>query len=101
MSSVGDKRTARDVEAAGLADPFEQRGFGRRHPHLAAAFEAREQRGAAPGIEVRGDLVEQQDRRRAAALGDQLGMGEDEAEQQRLLLAGRASARRASAWRDG
>ena len=41
------------------------------------------------GIEVGGDLVEQQERRLAAALGDEVGMGEDEAEQQRLLLAGR------------
>ena len=67
------------------------------HPHLAAAFEASEQRRAALRIEVGGDLVEQQDRRLAAALGDQLGMGEDEAEQQRLLLAGRGLRAPASA----
>ena len=53
------------------------------------------------GIEVRGDLVEQQDRRLAAALGDQLGMGEDQAEQQRLLLAGRGARGRHVAWRGG
>ena len=41
------------------------------------------------GIEMRRNLVEQQDRRLATPLGDQLGMGEDEPEQQRLLLAGR------------
>ncbi len=69
--------------------PVEQRGFGGGHPHLAAAFEAGEQRGAALGIEVGGDLVEQEDRRLAAPLGDQFGVGEDQAEQQRLLLAGR------------
>ena len=79
-----------DVEARGLADAVEQRGFGRRHPHLAAPFEPVEQRRAPAGIEVGGDLVEQQDRRRAAAFRDQLGVGEDQAQQQRLLLAGRA-----------
>ena len=52
-------------------------------------------------IEMRGDLVEEQDRRLAAALGDQLGVGENEAEQQRLLLAGRGTAPPASAWRGG
>ena len=40
-------------------------------------------------IEVRGDFIEQKDRRFAAAFRDQLGMGEDEPEQKRLLLAGR------------
>ena len=41
-----------------------------------------------------GDLVEEQDRAAAGALGDEIGMGEDEADQQRLLLAGRAERRR-------
>ena len=36
-----------------------------------------------------GDLVEEEDRAAAGALGDEIGMGEDEADQQRLLLAGR------------
>ena len=58
-----------------------------------------EQGGAAAGVEMGGDLVEQQDRRRAAAAGDELGMGKDEAEQQRLLFAGRAEARRVAALR--
>jgi hypothetical protein len=40
---------------------------------------------------MRGDLVEQQDRPNAAAIGDQLGVGEHETEQERLLLSGRAS----------
>ena len=72
--------------------PSNKRGFGRRHPHLAAAFEPGEQSRAALGIEMRGNFVEQQDRRVAAALGDQFGMGEDKPEQQRLLLAGRGLA---------
>ncbi len=42
---------------------------------------------------MRGDLVEQQDRGLASPLGDQLGMREDDPEQQRLLLAGRGERR--------
>jgi hypothetical protein len=38
-----------------------------------------------------GNLVEEQDRRFAAALGYEDGMGEHQAEQQRLLLAGRGA----------
>src|SRR3546814_16145577 len=37
-----------------------------------------------------GDLVEEEDGAAAGAFGDEIGMGEDEAEQQRLLLACRA-----------
>ena len=54
-----------------VADAVEQGRFGRRHPHLSAPFEASEQGRAALRIEMGGDLVEQQDRRLAAALGDQ------------------------------
>ncbi len=50
---------------------------------------------------MRGDFVEQQDRRPPGALGDEFGMGEDEAEEERLLLAGRAEMRRPGACRDG
>src|SRR4051794_36729073 len=38
---------------------------------------------------MRGDLVEKQDRRHAARRGGKLRMRKDEADQQRLLLAGR------------
>ena len=38
-----------------------------------------------------GNLIQQQDRRGAAAVGDEFGMGEDEAEEQRLLLTSRAA----------
>ncbi len=71
-----------------VSDTFEQRRFGGRHPHLTAPFEAGEQCRAALRIEVRRNLVEQQDGRLAATVGDQLGMGEHQPEQQRLLLAG-------------
>src|SRR5690606_16424409 len=66
----------------------------RRHPHLATAIEPREQCVAAARIEVGGNLVEKQDRRRLATACNQLGMGEYEAEQERLLLAGRGPGRR-------
>jgi len=71
----------------------EQRCFGCGHPHLSAALETGEQRGSAPGVEMSGDFVEEEDGRFAAALGDQLRMGEHEAQQQRLLLARRRARR--------
>ena len=77
--------------AGGRADLREQFGLGRRHPHLAAAFQPGEQSSAPGRIWVGGDFVEQQDRGRAAAGGDELGLGEDDAEEQRLLFAGRAA----------
>ena len=88
---AGRDLTGLDMETRGLPNAVEQRGFGGRHPHLAAPFEPGEQGRAPARIEMGGDLVEQQDRRRAAAFRDQLGMGEDKPEQQRLLLAGRGS----------
>src|SRR4051812_18606503 len=73
------------------AGAFEQRRLGAGDPDLAAAgFEPREQSGAAAGVEMGGDLVEQQDRAPPGALADQIGMREDDGEQQRLLLSGRA-----------
>ena len=80
-----------DGEARRIADAVEQFGFGRSHTYL-PALEAIEQSGSALGIEVGSDLVEQQDRgspRRSATSS----AGEDEAEEQRLLLAGRAARR--------
>ena len=55
------------MQTRGLAYAIEQRALGGRHPHLAAAFEAGEQCRAALRVEVGGDLVEEQDRRLAAA----------------------------------
>ena len=43
---------------------------------------------------MRRHLVEQQDRCRAPPFGDKIGMGEHDAQQQRLLLAGRTQRRR-------
>ena len=54
--------------------------------------EARErvvERGAAPWIEMRGDLVEERERRDPRHLGDQARMGERKPDDQRFLLAGR------------
>src|SRR5207244_2636079 len=45
-------------------------------------------------IEMGGDLVEEEDRAAAGALGDQAGESEDQADQQRLLLPSRAKLRR-------
>ena len=68
---------------------YKQRLLGAGHECLAAKLrKPGEQSGAAVRIEMGGDLVEQQDRRHAADLRHQAGMGEDEADQQRLLLAG-------------
>ena len=63
-----------DVETRGGADAVKQGSFGARHPYLAASFEAREQGRATLGIEVGGNLVEQEDGRGFAAFGDQFGM---------------------------
>ena len=51
------------MEAARTGDAVKQRRLGRGHPNLSAPIEAGEQRGTAIGIEVRGNLVEQQYRR--------------------------------------
>ena len=89
--SNGRDCTALDVEARGISNAIEQSRFGGGHPNLTAPLQPLEQRCAAVRIQVRRDLVQQQDRRCAAAVGDQLGMREDEAKQQRLLLAGGAA----------
>ncbi|KAI1692064.1 hypothetical protein DdX_21459 [Ditylenchus destructor] len=74
------------TKACSFADPVEQFGLGAGHPYLSAPRQPIEQRAPPAGVEMRGDLVEQQDRCAAGAVGDQLGMGEDNAQQQRLLL---------------
>ena len=80
------------MKAAGAGNAVEQGRLGRGHPNLLVALEPVEQGGAPVGVEMGGDLVEQQDRRSPPSFRDQLGMGQHEAEQQRLLLAGRATA---------
>ena len=62
------------MEAAGVGNPFEQHRFGCRHPDLAAAFKPVEQGSAAGRVEMGGDFVEQQDRRCAAKVGDELSI---------------------------
>ena len=80
---------------ARAATSRERRRIGAGHPHL--RVERRErivERGAASRIEMRDDFVEQQQRRKPRHLGDQSRMREHEADQQRLLLAGRGLRRR-------
>jgi hypothetical protein len=92
MSTSGGIGPARlDMEPGRFANAVEQQGLGRGHPHLASRFEAGEEGCPAFRIEMRGDFVEEEDRGLTAPLCDELGMGEDEAEEQRLLLSGRGS----------
>ena len=58
----------------------EQRILGARHPHLTLAGQPLEECRAAQRVEMRGDFVEQQHRRMRHRRGDQIGMGEDDAE---------------------
>ena len=53
-----------------------------------------EQRLAAGLVEMGGDLVEEDHGRLPGHVGDEAGLGEDEADEQRLLLSGRAGFRR-------
>ena len=87
-TSGGMNRSRLNVEPARCPDAVEQRSLCRGHPHLTSALQAREQRGSPRRIEVCGDLVEEKDRRFTAALGDQLGVGKNETEQEGLLLTG-------------
>ena len=54
-----DVKAVADMESACLPDAFEQGVFRAGHPHLTAIFETLEQSGAAGGIEVGGDFVQQ------------------------------------------
>ena len=72
-----------------VADLGEGRRIGPGHPDLGAERgQFGEQCGAAAGVEIRYHLVEQQQRRDAGHLGDQIGVGQHQADQERLLLAG-------------
>src|SRR5688500_1803348 len=73
VQSRGQNCSSLDMKAdCGGANRIEQRGLGRGHPHLPAAFEAGEQGGTTIGVEMRGDLVQKKDWRLAATLGHQL-----------------------------
>ena len=75
----------------GRTDAHEQAAFRPGHPHLPSPrLEPLEQGGAAARVEVGGDFVEKQDRAAAGAVGDEIGVGEDDRQKQRLLFAGRA-----------
>ena len=86
-------RLGRHLEHLGPSVEIGEGGrVGAGQEHLAAeALERVEQRGAAARIEMRGDLVEQRDRRDARHVRDQARMGEHQPDQQRLLLAGRGA----------
>ena len=63
--------------------------IGAGHPDLRIECGERiVERGAAAGVEMRDDLVQQQQRRVLRHLGDQPRMREHQPDQQRLLLAG-------------
>ena len=81
----------RDVQKLRASGEIGEGGrVGAGQEHLAAdPLERLEQRRAATRIEMRGHFVEQRQRRHAAHFGDQPRMGEHQADQQRLLLAGR------------
>src|SRR5205085_1093680 len=83
--AVGDRQ-----ETGGAAQRLKQGGIGAGQPSLALKpGEQLEQRLAACGVEMGGDFVEQQDRRFAAKLALQAGLGQHDRDQERLLLAGR------------
>src|ERR1700744_5309020 len=78
-----------------LAREFSEGGaIGARHEDLTAERgELFEESAAARGIEMRRDLVQEQDRRDAGDFRDEPRMREDEADEQCLLLAGRGARR--------
>ena len=75
------------MEGRRLSYALEQGCLSRGHPHLATAFETGEERGTPLGVKVGRNLIEQQDRRLASALRHQLGVSQNEAEEQRFLFA--------------
>ena len=77
-----------DNEPSRISNTCEKAWFGAGHPNLTCCHnQSVEQGGAARWIEVRGDLVKQEKRAAAAMLGDEIGVGKNKAEQERLLLA--------------
>ena len=85
----------RREKTAGGPDGVEQAPPRLRSSTPGRGLRAREQSGAAAGVEVGGDFVEQQDRRRRPALSDQLGMGEDDGRAAAPSARRSSSARRA------
>ena len=92
---------ARDVAVAqrqplrAFAERGEDGGVGAGHEGLAAeVVEDAEEGPAARLVEMGGDLVEENDRRLAGEPRHEPRLREDEADEERLLLAGRAALRR-------
>ncbi len=73
-------------ELRAALDTGKERRLRAGHEGLASeVLEDGEQRGAAAGVEMRGDLVEQQDRHAARHLAGEAGVRQHDADQQRLL----------------
>ena len=89
MPSKTAQQPVLDAPESGLAgEPGKGRRIGSRHPGLSAQPEdLLKQRGSPLGVEMGGHLVEQKDGRGLTAAGDELGVGEDKADKQSLLLA--------------
>jgi hypothetical protein len=77
-------------KVGGAGELGEERRVGAGHPDLASKRrEPLEQAAAAARIEMGRDLVEEHQRRKPAHRGDEARLGEDEPDEERLLLAGR------------
>src|SRR5689334_23195950 len=81
-------------ELRALAKRGKHRLVGAGHEGLAAEPVDQVEEGSAPAfIQMRGNFVEQQNWRVAGQVADEASMGEDKADQQCLLLAGRTTLR--------
>lgn len=87
--SVGRDQPRLDMEARRSSDAIEQARFSGCHPDLAGAIESLEECSPSFRIEVRGDLIEEQDRWVATALRHEIGVRENEAKKQGFLLSRR------------
>src|SRR5947199_9909784 len=89
-SAFGANGSVGNCELAGFtAQGGEERGIRSGHKGLESELpEPAEERGATLRIEVGDDFVEKQQRGHAADLRDNLGMRQNQANEQRLLLAG-------------
>ncbi len=86
---------ARDEALRDARQRVERLAVGAGEDRLRRAFcERGEEQAAAALVEMDGRLVEQEERWRAASLGDGLGVGEDHADEERLLLPGAGLRRR-------
>ncbi len=86
-------RLRRDLEHLGPSlEPRKGGRVGAGEERLAAeARERVEERRPAPGVEMRGDFVEERNRRDAGHFGDEPRMRQHQPDEERLLLAGRGA----------